>query len=162
MTLAQKVLDIHEDVKTAEEIIKSYLKPSPRSKNVEDFFFDVDVKDLSGWNYNPYDKENEDDPFNIDEWSGDLLAKKFSETLLAMCEGEDVTIEDCREFAPKVPALIKGLSFEIDSVKGRIEDSNGYTEMRVSQIVVAIAKAKYDPNKDELTGELEFEEIDLN
>jgi hypothetical protein len=154
MKLAEQVLAIHEDVKTAETIIKSYLnKPNPKSHAVEDFFFDTDCKNLVG-------DENTD---QLDKWEVDLQAENFSESLLQMCEGEDVTAEDCKELASKIPSMIKGKQFQIDSVTGKVSDSRGNhrSKANVSKIVVEVKSAKYDDNKDVLTAEVKITDVDM-
>lgn len=158
MKLAEKVISIHEDYKTLLDIVKSFLsKPNQKTKAVEDFFFDSDVSNFFG--YKDFDR---DGSLNTEDWEVELVCKKFSEGLLAYGEGEDVTIEDAKELAPKIPEMIKGKSFQIDSFFGKIKDSHGTGQEHIQDFIVAVKSSKYDDNKDILTVEVSIENAYLD
>lgn len=140
--LALRVIKLYEDVKVLQDIVKTFLsKPSGKHKAIEDFFFEVDVADAD---------------LRDDEWELTLEAKKFSDNLFTFGEGEDVQIEDAKELSQKIPDMIKGKYFKIDSYAANVDGSR-----KIVSFVFKIVSAKYDKNKDTLTAETEVFDADF-
>jgi hypothetical protein len=158
MKLAEKVISIHEDYKTLLDIVKSFLsKPNQKTKAVEDFFFDSDVSDFIG--YKDYDSNGN---LNLEDWSATLVCKDFVNSLLAYGEGEDVQIEDAQQLAPKIPEMIKGKSFQIDSFFGNVKDKRSTSRELIQDFIVEVKSSKYDDGKDILTVEVNIENASLD
>jgi len=154
MKLADQVL---EEYKTLKDNVKSFLaKPNVKTKAVEDFFFDTDVSSFIAFN------DIEDGKLVTKDWDVELTVADFTKTLLSYGEGEDVSIEDAQQLAPEMPTMIKNKTFEIDSFSGKVKDSSGTSNHRISNFIVAVKSAKYDSKKDVLTVAVEVESAELN